>query len=270
MSWVEAKGVRYFYRVLNNSGKKTVVMLHGLFSNHTLYYRLGATDLANAGYRVVMPDLRGHGLSDSSERGFTVNEMAEDVLDLMDALGIGQTAIVGYSWGGSIAIQALIDQPERFWSTVLIEPSGLVEEDLELINFEEGGVDNYLDDYASTTRIPVNDRERVLFKARVEVFRKRGLMEAMRADCDYLVNADLGSIHCPAIVLGGKQSILLADAKLAAQRIEGSRFVMTEGNHYFPMIQTKWVKKQLVGFILNTEKQIGADHRRGVQVSQAW
>ncbi|MCL2482561.1 MAG: alpha/beta hydrolase [Propionibacteriaceae bacterium] len=268
MSWVESNGVRYFYRVLNNSGKKAVVMVHGLFSNHTVYYRLGATDLANAGYRVVMPDLRGHGLSESSERGFTVTEMTEDLLDLMDTLDIEQSAIVGYSWGGSIAIQAMIDQPERFWSTVLIEPSGLVQEDLELINFEEGGVDNYLDDYANTTKIPVNDRERVLFKARVELFRRHGLMEAMRADCDFLANADLGSIHCPAIVLGGKQSILFADAKLAAQRIEGCRFAATDANHYLPMTQTKWVKKQLVGFIRGSEKNIGVNSRRGVQVGQ--
>jgi pimeloyl-ACP methyl ester carboxylesterase len=85
-----------------------LVLLHG----HTLDRRAwagAASDLAAAGYRVILPDMAGHGLSAPPPPGSTP---AEDLADLLRSLGVARAAVAGLSLGGAVAINFALRFPD--------------------------------------------------------------------------------------------------------------------------------------------------------------
>ena len=98
-------------------------MLHGVMSSAAGWWRL-APDLANAGYEVVAPDLRGHGSSPAGPV-MTLEAYRDDVLELGESWDL----VLGHSLGGAIALQAIGVRPE--WAAALIlEDPALVMDDV--------------------------------------------------------------------------------------------------------------------------------------------
>ncbi len=64
-------------------------------------------------HRVIVPDLRGHGRSRQLPPPYTVTQLASDLACLLDHLGVDSTAVLGYSHGGAIAQQLVLDHPTR-------------------------------------------------------------------------------------------------------------------------------------------------------------
>src|SRR5262245_48212636 len=64
-------------------------------------------------HRVIVPDLRGHGRSRRLPPPYTAAQLASDLARLLDHLGIASTAVLGYSQGGAIAQQLVLDHPKR-------------------------------------------------------------------------------------------------------------------------------------------------------------
>ncbi len=84
-----------------NSGP-LVVLLHG-FPEFWWSWRHQISGLAEAGFRVVAPDLRGYGASDKPPRGYDAPTLAADVAGLVRAMGERRATIVGHDWGGHLA-----------------------------------------------------------------------------------------------------------------------------------------------------------------------
>jgi len=83
---------------------RVVVLLHG-FPDFWYSWRNQLPVLAEAGYRVVAPDMRGYNLSDKP-RGvgnYTLDRLATDVVELVSAIGESDVALVGHDWGGVVA-----------------------------------------------------------------------------------------------------------------------------------------------------------------------
>jgi pimeloyl-ACP methyl ester carboxylesterase len=105
---------------LNSGGGSPLIMIHGLFTSLAVYALTIAPPLA-AQHRVVLYDLRGHGLSERRDEGYTPEMLAQDLLDLMDDLDIPRAGIVGYSYGGAAALYAAQHHPERVERLALID-----------------------------------------------------------------------------------------------------------------------------------------------------
>ncbi|WP_329117803.1 alpha/beta fold hydrolase [Streptomyces sp. NBC_01465] len=75
------------------------------------------TALVDAGYRVVRPDFHGFGQSPLPDRR---HNDAEDVLELLDALGVEQAALIGSSYGGQIAVEIAARRPDRVSALALL------------------------------------------------------------------------------------------------------------------------------------------------------
>jgi 3-oxoadipate enol-lactonase len=69
--------------------------------------------------RVIVPDLRGHGRSRGLPPPYSVPQLAADLVGLLDQLGIGATDVLGYSQGGAVAQQLVLDHPQRCARLVL-------------------------------------------------------------------------------------------------------------------------------------------------------
>jgi len=70
-------------------------------------------------YRVIVPDLRGHGRSSALPPPYTVAQLAADLARLLEHLGVAASAVLGYSQGGAVAQQLALDHPERCQRLVL-------------------------------------------------------------------------------------------------------------------------------------------------------
>src|ERR1700730_4355332 len=100
-----------------------IMLLHG-FPDDVRAWDEVAPPLANKGYRVIVPYLRGHGPTrfrePSAPRTAEQAAIGQDLIDLADALGLSRFAVAGYDWGGRAACIAAALHPERVRAAVLI------------------------------------------------------------------------------------------------------------------------------------------------------
>ena len=103
-----------------------VLLIHG-WGCTAYVYRYNMAALAEAGYRALAVDLKGHGLSDKPLDGdkYTIESMLEHVHDIIDALGLDRPALVGHSMGGSLIYHFASRYPERVRCLGLLSPVGL-------------------------------------------------------------------------------------------------------------------------------------------------
>ncbi len=110
--WVEARGLR-FHVAEAGEGDDVVLCLHG-WPQHWYEWRHLLPALAAAGYRALAIDLRGFGWSDAPPRGYEKENLASDVLAVLDALGLERVKLVGHDWGGWIGFLLCLREPRRF------------------------------------------------------------------------------------------------------------------------------------------------------------
>src|SRR4051812_16873266 len=97
-----------------------VVLLHGFPLNRKIWSAQEAS--VGSIYRVIAPDLRGHGQSAAPAGVYTMDDMAGDVLELLDALQVdGPVVLGGLSMGGYVALSLLALAPERVRALMLID-----------------------------------------------------------------------------------------------------------------------------------------------------
>jgi 3-oxoadipate enol-lactonase len=87
-------------------------MIHG-FTNHGMVWADQIADLIHSGYRVILPDLAGHGLSQVADKKTTVEELTLDMVNLLDHLNIDRATVCGLSLGGMIGQYLAADHPAR-------------------------------------------------------------------------------------------------------------------------------------------------------------
>ena len=78
--------------------------------------------LAAAGYRVVVPEMRGYGQTDAPENidAYNVVELAADMVGILDAVGVDKAIIVGHDWGAPVATHSVLLHPTRFSGLVMM------------------------------------------------------------------------------------------------------------------------------------------------------
>lgn len=109
---VDANGITFHY--LEAGEGPTVLALHG-FPDHARSYRHQMPALAEAGYRVVAPYLRGYSPTEIPEGGyFGVPALAEDAVALAHALSDDPVTLIGHDWGAAAAHTAAAMAPEKF------------------------------------------------------------------------------------------------------------------------------------------------------------
>jgi pimeloyl-ACP methyl ester carboxylesterase len=103
-----------------------VVLVHG-WGCSVYVFRLNMPALAEAGFRVIAVDLKGHGLSDKpvAPDEYTIDSLVEHLRDILDALGLQRPALAGHSLGGSLIYHFASRYPGRASCLGLLSPVGL-------------------------------------------------------------------------------------------------------------------------------------------------
>lgn len=176
--YMEANGLRF--HVHDEGDGEPVLLLHG-FPDSGRLWRHQVPVLTAAGYRAVVPDLRGFGESDRPDGvdSYAMPLVVGDLVSILDALGIERATVVGHDWGAAVGwtlgavlptrvtrLVALtvghasgffadpIGQRERSWYMLFFQHAGVAEEALRRDNWRllrefgrgEGDVDAYLSD----------------------------------------------------------------------------------------------------------------------------
>lgn len=97
-----------------------LVLLHGFPLDHSMW-AAQRDALVAAGFRVLVPDLRGHGKAPSGRGPATMAAMAGDVLRMTDRAGVRRFGVAGFSMGGYVAFELLRQAPERVAGLALVD-----------------------------------------------------------------------------------------------------------------------------------------------------
>ncbi len=121
----KANGINVHY-TRTGGDKPPVILLHGLMTKGTCWTPL-ARALENE-YDVIMPDARGHGNSSAPDHGYRYDDLAADVLSLIDELRLTNPVLIGHSMGGMTAAVVASLNPKRLRGLVLADPTFLTPE----------------------------------------------------------------------------------------------------------------------------------------------
>ncbi len=120
--YVEMNGFKLHYLEWSGPSPDAPVLIWMPGGSSTAYELLGfAPYFAQAGYRVISVDVRGHGRTQITDFNFTTYDCADDIIQLMDHLKIDKAVIGGFSMGGYIAAAVYHDYRDRVEALVLEE-----------------------------------------------------------------------------------------------------------------------------------------------------
>jgi pimeloyl-ACP methyl ester carboxylesterase len=118
--FIDIDGVRMHYQEAGSVNSPALVLIHG-FASSTLVWSKVFLELANAGFRVIAPDMLGYGYSGKPRNGqYTIPGQASVLNELLEKLHIKRATIVGSSYGGAVAATCALDYPSRVEKLVLV------------------------------------------------------------------------------------------------------------------------------------------------------
>jgi pimeloyl-ACP methyl ester carboxylesterase len=235
-----------------------VVLLHPFPCNHEFWNP--AAVAFESRYRLILPDLRGHGASEVGDGPAFMQKHAADVARILDALDIGKATFIGCSIGGYILFEFWRKYHARVSAIALCNTRPQADTPEARANRLRGaaavleeGTEPFFD-----TMIP-KLMGRTTVSTRLDlVDGARAMMRSMSAEDINLVQrgmaerpdsvGDLKSINVPTLIVMGDEDVLspVADGELMRQNITGSRLkVVPKAGHYAP-----WEQPDDVGIIL--------------------
>jgi gamma-D-glutamyl-L-lysine dipeptidyl-peptidase len=131
MAYIEINGAQIYYETfgVDTPGRAPILLIHGSTNNGHADWAQVAPLLARR-RRVIVPDCRGHGLSNNPHNSYSFREMADDNAALVQALGYERAHVIGHSNGGNVALVTLMEHPEITQSAVLMAANAYVSQDL--------------------------------------------------------------------------------------------------------------------------------------------
>ncbi|APC15429.1 3-oxoadipate enol-lactonase [Pseudomonas frederiksbergensis] len=116
MAYFEHEGCTLHYEEYGHG--TPLLLVHGLGSS-TLDWEKQIPELSTR-YRVIIPDVRGHGRSDKPRERYSIASFSADLVALIEYLNLGPTHLVGLSMGGMIGFQLAVDQPSLLKSLCIV------------------------------------------------------------------------------------------------------------------------------------------------------
>ncbi len=118
--FIEINGVVHHYQDVGPPNGEPLVLVHGWDCSALWWHRI-IDPLADAGYRVISYDLKGHGFSDSDPTcDYTIAGFSKDLQTLGDALGLGPQHVASFSLGAFVALQYGATAPDRVRSLTFL------------------------------------------------------------------------------------------------------------------------------------------------------
>lgn len=121
MNFLDVNGNRIAYRDEGNG--EVLLLVHGVTGSSATWRELIGRLAGD--FRVIAPDLLGHGASDKPDSDYSLSGLAVWLRDFLDALGVARATVIGQSLGGAIAMQFAYQHRTRCERLILIDSGGL-------------------------------------------------------------------------------------------------------------------------------------------------
>ena len=121
---IEANGIHIHYELSGKDQAPVVVLSHSLACSLVMWWP--QLELLEAHFRVLRYDTRGHGLSEAPAGPYTLEQLVDDAIAMLDALKIDQVHWIGLSMGGMIGQGLALSRPERLKTLVLADTAALM------------------------------------------------------------------------------------------------------------------------------------------------
>lgn len=224
-----------------------MLLLHGLGGDHTVWN--GVVPKLLPTYRVLLPDLRGHGRSPPTEGPSTgVADMERDVVELLDRAGVASAHVVGLSAGAFLALQLAVDAPARVKSLVIVGGAAHLDNHTRAIaerwaeTFRTEGYDAYilrlLKDLFYPDWIEANLDFADRLRSEREDWHPRGAIAWGSSLRSFDLRGPLGRLSLPTLVVHGvdDQVVDAAHGRLLRQTIRGAELrLLRETGHMVPI-----------------------------------
>lgn len=238
---VERDGVRL--AVAEEGDGIPVVLLHGLTATRR-YVVMGSRALERGGHRVVAYDARGHGQSSPAPEpeAYGYDELALDLLAVLDACGIERAVLAGASMGAHTLLRAALDAPERVAGVAVITPAfdpdaprDFERWDALADGLRAGGIEGFVAAYRIEDEVPEawRDTVRTVLRQRLAQHADLGaLADALHAtprSRPFESLGELAALEVPAVVVASRDEAdpghPLAVGEAYAAAIPGARLL---------------------------------------------
>lgn len=241
-------GDRVAYR--DEGSGEAILLIHGMGGSSKTWS--GVIPLLAQEYRVIAPDLLGHGQSDKPRGDYSVGAFAVLLRDLLDELGVTRVTVVGHSLGGGVAMQFAHQHRQYCERMVLISSGGFggdVGRVLRLLSLP--GSEIVLPMLASRPAVAAGNAVRALvgsshrFAARPALSNRdsrKAFLRTLRSVVDFkgqavsAINRLCCSDDLPALIISGDQDgvIPVEHARAAHATMPNSRLHVLAGVHHHP------------------------------------
>lgn len=208
-----------------------VVFLHGLIMDNLSSFFYTIAPAVARTTDVVLYDLRGHGRSERPMHGYRVEDGVDDLMGVLDAVGIdGPVHLVANSFGGTIALAAALRRPDRVAGMVLIEAhpafegwgQEMIDDLADLVaGFDGPGIRDYLASGAPRSL-------KTMVKTCEQLVTESSLGPDLCAS-EPTRPEDLAAITCPSLLLYGESSDILDRAFVLEDSIPGTVLEIIDG-----------------------------------------
>jgi pimeloyl-ACP methyl ester carboxylesterase len=234
---------------LDEGSGEPIVLVHGFASNIASNW-IGpswTTTLTQAGRRVLALDNRGHGASDKvyDPELYHPSLMAEDVVALLDHLGLERADVMGYSMGARISAHLALAHPERARSLIL----GGLGAGLYRGVGDEGDIVEALE---AESLADVRTERGRMFRAFAD---QTGSDRAALAACMRALRArlmspeDIAKIATPTLVAVGTRDAIAGDPRALADLMPNARVLEITGRDHMPAVGDKIFKAGALAFL---------------------
>ena len=245
------------YQTFGDSTHPTIVFSNSLGTNLCMWQP--QIDFFSQDHFVVCYDSRGHGASSAPKGPYSIDQLGQDVVNLLDHLNIKKAAFCGISMGGLTGQWLAINQPNRFSHVVICNTAAKIGQEATWTDRAALVREQGLTPIASTaagrwfTEVFVQSNADIVAKLSNDL--GAGSPEGYASCCEALAKADLCTqlkdISVPVLIITGLQDSVttVADAQFLQKRVKGSQLFEINASHISnieqPTIFNERIKKFL-------------------------
>ena len=244
----QIRGITLAYDDLGPANAEPLVFIHGHPFNRTMW----AEQIAHFSkdYRLILPDLRGYGQSDVTIPRVLLDEMALDIIHLLDELGVEKAAFIGLSMGGQIVLDLYRLVPYRFTALVIVDSDArgetpdsaarriaMAEEILQV------GMTQHTDETIHKYIAKASMQNPVIYNPLYKMMTTTNPAGAAAAHKGRALRRDhtaiLPTVAVPALIVVGSEDFFtpIPIARLMSDNIPGARLAVIDGVGHLPNME---------------------------------
>jgi pimeloyl-ACP methyl ester carboxylesterase len=227
MPYVQIKQLEMFYEKMGLG--EPVIFLHSGYSRGILAFASQLLDFQKK-YTCFFPDFRGHGRTRCRSLEWSTPQLANDIIDFMDALHIEKAHFIGYSLGASVALYCAVSHPDKVVTLTTIGSSGFA---------DPSGADEFEPEW-----LIQNDQQDMInhMIERHEEAHRGNWQEFMRQSAKdwrlypHLTEEQISTISCPALFIAGEHDPFVNEEKLKflSSLVGGSQYLVVPDSSHRP------------------------------------